>query len=221
MTSFRGRSESPFSTSCFPNSLSLKYSVYHNTIFYGSMSWILLSPVWNFPKKFRSSETGLVGCSITQQPSLSGLVIGQSSKTDRSHFRRQCSRWAPTQVRLLYGVSNQVFNKRHFYGNKEKQRLMLEQSINSVFECRGQSRFLGVRCEVSTNGVRTGSGNLTDFPGFQYECLWQCHQVFWQTFWGAHSGTKFLHTWAIMVIFLKFLSSCSVSVWCALRKEQF
>lgn len=33
-------------------------------------------------------------------------------------------------------------------------------------------RFLDVRLEASSDGVRTDNGNWTDFPGLQSECLW-------------------------------------------------
>ena len=33
-------------------------------------------------------------------------------------------------------------------------------------------RFLDVGLKASLDGGRAGSGNLTDFPALQFECLW-------------------------------------------------
>ena len=39
-----------------------------------------------------------------------------------------------------------------------------------------QSRFLGVRVEALSDGVRGGGNNLRDFHGLQFEYLWLYHQ---------------------------------------------
>lgn len=76
------------------------------------------SPIWNFPKKW------WVG-SLSHNPLNQSQCWEWVTSTVVSRFRGWWYRWetTPTYVKSLYSISNQAFNKGHFYRNKRKTKV--------------------------------------------------------------------------------------------------
>ena len=73
-----------------------------------------------------------------------------------------------------YGASDQVFNKRHFYGNKRNIMVNNWNRLQSQFltsEGSQLKKILEVQLEASSDGMRAGSDNQIHFSGLKFEYL--------------------------------------------------